>query len=189
MKVIPLRIQSSYSGARSPSRSLSDRSLTLPRTNPSRWFTPTVEVPLCGHATLATAAILFSPHSPSPISPSASHITFRTLKSGNLVAHRRERGKIALDFPASMGVLEGRKTEGEEFAVVKKAVESAAPGLKGAVRAVAWGGFGPIVEIDPEVGIEGVEVDASYFVSRVEPRRSRSDSALTSPFSRGRQRK
>jgi len=25
-----------------------------------RWFTPSVEVPLCGHATLATAAVLFS---------------------------------------------------------------------------------------------------------------------------------
>ena len=24
-----------------------------------RWFTPTVEVPLCGHATLASAAVLF----------------------------------------------------------------------------------------------------------------------------------
>ena len=24
-----------------------------------RWFTPTTEVPLCGHATLATAAVLF----------------------------------------------------------------------------------------------------------------------------------
>jgi PhzF family phenazine biosynthesis protein len=25
-----------------------------------RWFTPTNEVPLCGHATLATAAVLFA---------------------------------------------------------------------------------------------------------------------------------
>ena len=24
-----------------------------------RWFTPTIEVPLCGHATMASAAVLF----------------------------------------------------------------------------------------------------------------------------------
>ena len=28
-----------------------------------RWFTPKCEVPLCGHATLATAAILFNEYS------------------------------------------------------------------------------------------------------------------------------
>lgn len=35
-----------------------------------RWFTPTVEVDLCGHATLAAAHLLGSPRIPSPDQPS-----------------------------------------------------------------------------------------------------------------------
>jgi PhzF family phenazine biosynthesis protein len=58
-----------------------------------RWFTPQVEVPLCGHATLATAAVLFyEVENPAP------EIRFDT-KSGTLAA-RREGARIALDFPA-----------------------------------------------------------------------------------------
>lgn len=58
-----------------------------------RWFTPTVEVPLCGHATLATSAVLFH-----EIGVSASEMTFQT-KSGVLKA-KREGQRILLDFPA-----------------------------------------------------------------------------------------
>ncbi len=58
-----------------------------------RWFTPTVEVPLCGHATLATAAVLFGVEKvPS------TEIMFDT-KSGTLEA-RKEGGLVALDFPS-----------------------------------------------------------------------------------------
>ena len=34
-----------------------------------RWFTPTVEVPLCGHATLASAAVLFYVMGNEQVSP------------------------------------------------------------------------------------------------------------------------
>jgi len=57
-----------------------------------RWFTPTCEVPLCGHATLASAAVLFN----SKGNPS-NEVTFETL-SGNLVA-RKEGSSICLDLP------------------------------------------------------------------------------------------
>ena len=57
-----------------------------------RWFTPEVEVPLCGHATLATAVIFRELANP------AHTIRFET-KSGTLSA-RREDARIALDFPA-----------------------------------------------------------------------------------------
>ena len=59
-----------------------------------RWFTPTTEVPLCGHATLATAAVLFC-----DIDMSADEITFKT-KSGELSAKRNGKG-ICLDFPSN----------------------------------------------------------------------------------------
>jgi PhzF family phenazine biosynthesis protein len=59
-----------------------------------RWFTPEVEVPLCGHATLATSAVLLH-----ELANPAPAIVFET-KSGNLSA-RREGTRIALDFPAA----------------------------------------------------------------------------------------
>ncbi|XP_033886360.2 phenazine biosynthesis-like domain-containing protein isoform X1 [Acipenser ruthenus] len=57
-----------------------------------RWFTPTREVPLCGHATLASAAVLFYIQKNSN-----SSLTFETL-SGELYA-RLSGDHIVLDFP------------------------------------------------------------------------------------------
>ncbi|MEN6387573.1 MAG: PhzF family phenazine biosynthesis isomerase, partial [Candidatus Cryosericum sp.] len=58
-----------------------------------RWFTPTVEVPLCGHATLATARAL---HEAGLVTDDEVH--FNSL-SGELAA--RYRGDwIELDFPS-----------------------------------------------------------------------------------------
>lgn len=58
-----------------------------------RWFTPSVEVDLCGHATLATAHILFN-----HLNYSGEQILFHS-KSGELKVNRRKDGKITLDFP------------------------------------------------------------------------------------------
>jgi PhzF family phenazine biosynthesis protein len=58
-----------------------------------RWFTPEVEVPLCGHATLATSAVIFR-----ELANPAPELHFET-KSGALSA-RRDGERIALDFPA-----------------------------------------------------------------------------------------
>ncbi|XP_043780755.1 phenazine biosynthesis-like domain-containing protein isoform X2 [Cervus elaphus] len=57
-----------------------------------RWFTPQNEVPLCGHATLASAAVLFH-----KIKNVNSTLTFVTL-SGELKARKEEDG-IVLDLP------------------------------------------------------------------------------------------
>ncbi|NXA05811.1 PBLD protein, partial [Sapayoa aenigma] len=57
-----------------------------------RWFTPTNEVPLCGHATLASAAVLF--HTQKNTN---SVLTFVTL-SGELKA-RQVKDHIVLDLP------------------------------------------------------------------------------------------
>eukprot|EP00058_Branchiostoma_floridae_P017446 XP_002602934.1 hypothetical protein BRAFLDRAFT_251802 [Branchiostoma floridae] len=57
-----------------------------------RWFTPTNEVALCGHATLASAATLFY-----MMKNPSSQLTFQTL-SGDLFA-RREGDFISLDLP------------------------------------------------------------------------------------------
>jgi PhzF family phenazine biosynthesis protein len=59
-----------------------------------RWFTPAVEVALCGHATLATAHALWQTGRAGP----DEAVRFHT-KSGLLTA-RREGAWIELDFPA-----------------------------------------------------------------------------------------
>ena len=58
-----------------------------------RWFTPTIEIDLCGHATLATAYALFRFHEPD-----AEQITFRTM-SGELRVTRQDDW-LVMDFPA-----------------------------------------------------------------------------------------
>jgi predicted PhzF superfamily epimerase YddE/YHI9 len=60
-----------------------------------RWFTPTVEVDLCGHATLASAHFLWS----AKKLKAKETATFHT-RSGILSA-RRADGWILLDFPAT----------------------------------------------------------------------------------------
>jgi len=59
-----------------------------------RWFTPKVEVKLCGHATLATAHVLWE----QGIVPVGREARFQTL-SGLLTA-RRDGDLVELDFPA-----------------------------------------------------------------------------------------
>ncbi|SBV99661.1 putative enzyme [uncultured Alphaproteobacteria bacterium] len=56
-----------------------------------RWFTPAVEVPLCGHATLATGFVLRRMGFPAPL-------RFHTL-SGALAVGEAD-GRLVLDFPA-----------------------------------------------------------------------------------------
>jgi len=58
-----------------------------------RWFTPQVEVDLCGHATLASAFIVLN-----DISPAENSVRFET-KSGTLTVTRAD-DLLSLDFPA-----------------------------------------------------------------------------------------
>ena len=61
-----------------------------------RWFTPTVEVELCGHATLATAFLIFE-----RFNRHAETLQFQT-RSGVLSVARQD-GKLFLDFPSYPG--------------------------------------------------------------------------------------
>lgn len=58
-----------------------------------RWFTPALEVPLCGHATLAAAHVLFE-----ELDFAGKRIVFET-QSGDLAVTREATG-YAMDFPA-----------------------------------------------------------------------------------------
>ncbi len=58
-----------------------------------RWFTPNVEVDLCGHATLASGAVLMQ-----ELEPSRRRVVFHT-RSGPLAVERRG-DRFAIDLPA-----------------------------------------------------------------------------------------
>lgn len=81
-----------------------------------RWFTPTIEVPLCGHATLASAFVLAN-----VLETPADVLTFSTIWSGDLVVTRdglrfsmrlpRRNASGAGDVEALAAVLDARPTE------------------------------------------------------------------------------
>lgn len=77
---------------------LSETAFVIPGSKSSRlrWFTPTLEVDLCGHATLATAHVLFEGYCPD-----RNHLSFET-KSG-VVGVMRSNGLLYLDFPSYPG--------------------------------------------------------------------------------------
>lgn len=130
-----------------------------------RWFTPRAEVPICGHATLAAAHIIFS--SPAPTGVSLEQIGFETL-SGTLVATKvPQDGKerIQLEFP------EGITTPvDEELTVRVKDVLKRA--LNGAAHEVAYIGVGSgpyrlymLIEIASPFALAEASVNPGAFVS------------------------
>ena len=58
-----------------------------------RWFTPTVEVPLCGHATLASAAVVME-----RLEPGRQRVVFSSA-SGPLTVSQKDGGYV-MNFPA-----------------------------------------------------------------------------------------
>ena len=108
-----------------------------------RWFTPEVEVDLCGHATLASAHLLWE----TGRAPGDAPIRFHT-RSGLLTA-RREGRAIVLDFPATPPVA------GEVPA-------SLAPALGVPQDAFAYTGRTPFdlfVELGSEAAVRALEPD------------------------------
>jgi PhzF family phenazine biosynthesis protein len=105
-----------------------------------RWFTPTIEVSLCGHATLASAHVLWEAGRLRPEAEARFHT-----KSGRLTA-RRAGNWIELDFPS-----------------VPCEPAEAPPGLLDALDAVSVavfrGGEDYIVELESEDAVRAVEPD------------------------------
>ena len=61
-----------------------------------RWFTPTTEVPLCGHATLASAWVIFA-----ELAPELAQVRFAT-KSGTLTVEKSADGHHRMALPAGV---------------------------------------------------------------------------------------
>jgi PhzF family phenazine biosynthesis protein len=63
-----------------------------------RWFTPELEVALCGHATLASAYVLFR-----YFEKEAKELSFYSHRSGPLAVAKGADGLLTLDFPSDPG--------------------------------------------------------------------------------------
>ncbi|GAA3576106.1 PhzF family phenazine biosynthesis protein [Gibbsiella greigii] len=100
-----------------------------------RWFTPTREVDLCGHATLATARVLFS-----EVNPGLSDMRFRSASGELYVKRAAEDGeRLILDFPS-------RPPQ-------KIAVPQPLPALLGAVPAEVWQARAMLVVLESEAQV------------------------------------
>jgi PhzF family phenazine biosynthesis protein len=100
-----------------------------------RWFTPSHEVDLCGHATLAAAHVLFK-----HLGHEKSEICFTT-KSGDLLVTKK-LNSLEMDFPASLP---------------KPAIapENLLLGLGGGIKPKAiFAAFDYIIELDDEVAVK-----------------------------------
>lgn len=103
MQAVALEMNLAETAFLVPMRDTSDGELQQAAHEPSadyglRWFTPLVEVDLCGHATLASAHALWE----EGHAPVNAMLRFHT-RSGVLTATRRNTGEeaiIELDFPA-----------------------------------------------------------------------------------------
>jgi PhzF family phenazine biosynthesis protein len=80
-----------------------------------RWFTPLAEVDLCGHATLASAHVLFN-----HLDYNKKEIVFHS-RSGELKV-RKDNGKMTLDFPTDL-VKKAEASEDLLKAIGKKPIE------------------------------------------------------------------
>ena len=99
-----------------------------------RWFTPTVEVDLCGHATLAAAHVLWETKQLA-----LDEIARFETRSGTLTARRTNDQWIELDFPAVPAKLTDAPAA---------LIESLGPAVHDRVRAVARSSFDFLVDLD-----------------------------------------
>ena len=103
-----------------------------------RWFTPALEAPLCGHATLAAAHMLFS-----ELATNVPLLTFDTL-SGPLTVRSAGDG-LEMDFPADPP----RRTE----------VPDGLAEALGATPVEVWAGAYLVAVMDSEATVRGLKPD------------------------------
>ncbi|XP_066989632.1 phenazine biosynthesis-like domain-containing protein [Macrobrachium rosenbergii] len=91
-----------------------------------RWFTPVQEIPLCGHATLASAHVIFS-----CLGNTKKEIKFATL-SGELIVRRGEDNQLVMDFPANAP----KPLDSKQTLLLQPLVEASTTSLKTKVQEV-----------------------------------------------------
>lgn len=120
-----------------------------------RWFTPTVEVELCGHATLASGHVVFH-----HLGFDRDEAVFRSLYSGDLKVMKGTDAALALDFPADMPRLAARPGQDIPFArYTPQEVEAIFDGLHIAPRELYRGRHDFMVVLDDQLQVEALAPD------------------------------
>ncbi|KAJ3534918.1 hypothetical protein NM688_g7055 [Phlebia brevispora] len=126
-----------------------------------RWYTIASEVPLCGHATLASSGYLFA--TPSLVSPSVHTLRFRA-KTGNVLTTRRLGDWIEIGMSAAVLQV----PPAEEAARLKSAVQKGL-GKEVTVKSVRVGGdvyeSYLLAEVDEENNVAGITPDHEALLS------------------------
>lgn len=119
---------------------LAETAFVIPRADvsPLRWFTPAVEMDLCGHATLASGYVLFRHRFPA-----AERLDFDT--RGGRLAVTRQGELLSLDFPARPGTATG--------------VTDAMTAALGVRPREAWLARDLMVVLDSEAQVRGLRPD------------------------------
>ncbi len=127
---------------------LSETAFLVPRSDgfDLRWFTPAVEVDLCGHATLASAHVLWEAGRLGPDAPARFHT-----RSGLLTA-TKHGALIEMDFPAEPAV------ESEESPDLEHAL-GVRPSYVGRNR------FDVLVEVDSEETVRRLKPDFTWLAT------------------------
>ena len=129
-----------------------------------RWFTPTIEMDLCGHATLAAGYLVFE-----VLGTDQSTLRFQT-QSGELTVEK-DGGRYVLDFPsrpgvpteAPAGLIEAIGAEPNE--VFKSRDYMLVYGSEAEIRAIDPD-FGALIKAGPDPVIVTAKGDSADFVSR-----------------------
>ena len=123
-----------------------------------RWFTPQKEVDLCGHATLASARVLFSNRDVLP--SSVQLVEFQTNVSGILTGRLLEDGRVELELPAGVPT----PASDEREAIIRESIIKAFGDLKNLeIKAVTIGANSPyedylIIEVNEDFLLEGAKI-------------------------------
>ncbi|KAM0749683.1 Diaminopimelate epimerase-like protein [Meredithblackwellia eburnea MCA 4105] len=123
-----------------------------------RFFSTRREIPLCGHATMASSHALFS-----TAHKSATIITFETsLGHGSLLAVREsaESKRITLDFPSDEGILDKVEKTEEKYLKALELFEQATALSQEKVVDVAYSSRGCLIEITRDVDLKELNVQA-----------------------------
>ncbi|MGB7182955.1 MAG: PhzF family phenazine biosynthesis protein [Burkholderiaceae bacterium] len=121
-----------------------------------RWFTPTTEVPLCGHATLAAAHVLVT-----HLNCQNSVIKFNTRESGQLKVSRTDDGQLMMDFPRielhDVGHEPGHKSGAEHWNQISSALGASPQALlighitpSAPVHFARFGEFADVAALNPD---------------------------------------
>lgn len=126
---------------------------STPNTYGLRWFTPTLEIDLCGHATLAAYTIV------RKVKGDAT-VTFNTQVSGDLITCVTESGLMQLSFPAN-----AYAAVSESAAEVDQVRNALPAGCQ--ILEIARGGSDVVVEVKlaPGADLADVKPDHGIIVS------------------------